>query len=287
MRIVSLLPSGTEIVYALGLGGHLVGVSHRCDYPADAASLPVVTARIPGSGCRPKGMTSPFELNMSRVTELQPDVVLTQNICDVCAISGGTVARALQQLAHAPRVIELNAASLDDVLANIIRIGNSCGAEDAARHLVDGIAKRVHKRVQERSARAREAPQVLCLEWLEPLRAAALWVPDLVRSAGGTPLLAQSGQRSSPIAESDLATCRPDIVIAMPCGLDLPTTRDTVARKRLDRLFPDSSLYVFDGRVPSRHGPRLADVVEGFSEIFTAAPGPWAGLLYQRIESPK
>src|SRR4051812_28811072 len=98
MRIVSLLPSGTEIVYALGLGGHLVGVSHRCDYPTDAASLPVVTARIPGSGCRPKGMMSPFELKMSRLTELQPDVVLTQNICDVCAISSDTVARALHHL---------------------------------------------------------------------------------------------------------------------------------------------------------------------------------------------
>jgi iron complex transport system substrate-binding protein len=280
MRIVSLLPSGTEILYALGLGGHLVGVSHRCDYPAGAERLPVVTARIPGSRCRPVGMTSPFELKMSRLTELQPDVVLTQNICDVCAISGDTVARALQQLTHAPRVIELNAASLDDVLANIIRIGTSCGAEDAARLLVDDISRRV----QGRSARPCEAPRVLCLEWLEPLRAAALWVPDLIRSAGGTPLLAQSGQRSSLITESDVATCRPDIVIAMPCGLDLPTTTNTVGRKRLDLLFPHSSLFAFDGRVPSRHGPRLADVVESFSEIFTAVSGQWAGLLYQRIE---
>jgi iron complex transport system substrate-binding protein len=281
MRIVSLLPSGTEIVYALGLGGYLVGVSHRCDYPTDAARLPVVTARIPGSGCRPKGVASPFELNIPRLTELQPDVVLTQNICDVCAISGDTVARALQQLTHAPSMIELNAASLDDVLANIMRVGNYCGANDAARHLVDSITKRVHKR----GTCGREAPRVLCLEWLEPLRAAALWVPDLVRLAGGTPLLGQSRQRSSPMTERDLATCRPDIMIAMPCGLDLPTTRNTVARKRLGLLFPDSSLFAFDGRVPSRHGPRLADVAESFAEIFTTAPGPWAGFLYERIES--
>jgi iron complex transport system substrate-binding protein len=278
VRVISLTPSGTEIVYALGLGDTLVGVSHACDYPGEVERVPRVTSRHDRSRVS-DGSTKPrFDLDVERVSMLRPTVVLTQNVCDVCTISGDTVGRALSVLDAPPRVVELQGNSTDDLLTSIRQIGTACGAEAVAETLVSSIRLRLTAAtVTEVSG---DRPRVLCLEWLTPFMVAGLWIPDLIAAAGGLPIGAASGVRSRRIAAADLAQTHPNIVIGMPCALDMTATITALRRVDVAALFPRTKIYAFDGRVPSRHGPRLADVQEAIAEIVRGQPGKWNGLLY-------
>lgn len=277
-RVISLTPSGTEIVCALGLGDRLVGVSHACDYPREIECLPRVTSRADRSRLV-NGSTKPrFDLDVDRISALRPSVVLTQNVCDVCTVSGETVGRALSSVEAPPRVVELQGRSMDDLLTSIRQIGSACGVDAVAETLVSAIGLRL---IATSTGACTEPPRVLCLEWLMPFMIAGLWIPDLVAAAGGVPIESVPGVRSRRIAAADLAQTHPDIVIGMPCALDMTASITALRRAEVRLLFPRSRIYVFDGRVPSRHGPRLADVQEAFAEIVRGQPGRWSGLLYR------
>lgn len=278
VRVISLTPSGTEIVHALGLGDILVGVSHACDYPGEVEQVPRVTSRHDRSRVSTGSVKPRFDLDLERISRLRPTVVVTQNVCDVCTVSGETVGRALAALDAPPRVVELQGSSTDDLLISIRQIGTACGAEAVAEALVASIRLRlVAATVTEVST---DPPRVLCLEWLTPFMVAGLWIPDLISAAGGLPIGAVPGVRSRRIAAVDLAQTHPTIVIGMPCALDMAATVTALRHAGVDALFPRSKIYAFDGRVPSRHGPRLADVQEAFAEIVRGQSGGWAGLLY-------
>jgi iron complex transport system substrate-binding protein len=280
-RVISLTPSGTEIVCALGLRDILVGVSHACDYPREIERLPRVTSRSDRSRVANGSIKPRFDLDVDRISGLRPTVVLTQNVCDVCTVSGETVGRALAALDAPPRVVELQGGSMDDLLTSIRQIGSACGVDAVAETLVSAIKLRLMATTV--TGACTDPPRVLCLEWLTPFMIAGLWIPDLIAAAGGVAIGAVQGVRSRRIAAADLAQTHPDIVIGMPCALDLTTTITALRHANVEALFPRSRIYAFDGRVPSRHGPRLADVQEAFAEIVREQSGKWSGLLYREI----
>jgi iron complex transport system substrate-binding protein len=209
---------------------------------------------------------------------LRPTLVLTQNVCDVCTASGETVGRALAALDAPPRVVELQGSSTDDLLISIRLIGTACGVETVAETLVSSIRLRLMAATVTKVST--DLPRVLCLEWLTPFMVAGLWIPNLIAAAGGLPIGAVPGGRSRRVAAADLAQTDPSIVIGMPCALDMTATITALRNAGVGALFPRSKIYAFDGRLPSRHGPRLADVQEAFAEIVRGQPGKWHGLLY-------
>ena len=283
VRVLSLAPSGTEIVYALGIGDHLVGVSHTCDYPDDVARLPKVTSRYDRSRRSNESLKPRFDLDVEQVSQLRPTVVITQNVCDVCTISGETVGAALEALDSPPLVLELRGSNIEDLLTSIARVGAACDADAAAAALAANLTSRF-ARVRD-SARPSQPPRVLSLEWLTPFMVAGLWVPDLISAAGGVPVVVPSKTGSRRFAAADLAEVHPDVVIGMPCALDMAATVRALRHTGVGALFPGSKIYAFDGRVPSRHGPRLADVQEAFAEIMEGKSGEWAGVLYSEVSA--
>ncbi len=299
MRICSLLPSATEIVFALGLGQDLVGVSHTCDFPAQAQGLPVLTQSLrnpangssatPVHGVSEEGATSGpvFALDGDLLRKLRPDLVLTQDICDVCAIGSNTVFEvAAKTLGYTPRFLTIRAAKLRDILCNIMDIGQAAGAEEEARGLVDSL----QKRIEEVRACAGANRRVLCVEWAKPLRAAGLWTAECIELAGGVHGLVEPGERSRRVLWEEVATFAPQVILIMPCGYDLARSGMELASLSAEPAWSSlpavqsGEVYVFDGRAPSRHGPRVVDVLEAFAEIVNPerfAPR-WRGSLYQQ-----
>jgi len=230
MRIVSLLPAATDIVVELGLGDHLVGRTHECDWPPEVvASVPVVTA----AGFDPDALSSReisqavggaahqgsslYTLEAELLAELRPDVVLTQDLCQVCAVSYGAVADSVRVLdGDGPRVVSLEPRSLPDVLACLKQVGDVLGVPRTAARRVDALAGRL-ERVQEQMA-GRGRPRVAAVEWLDPLWPAGHWVPEQIHTAGGEPLLAQPGEHTTPMEWSALREAEPDVIVLMPCG---------------------------------------------------------------------
>ena len=207
MRIVSFLPSATEIVYALGLGDQLAGVTHECDYPPEAKSKPVVVR----SAIDTKGLSSQqidesvslalkagqslYTVDESKLKEVAPDLILTQDLCQVCAPSGNEIKRVLQFLLNAPQIVYLTPACLEDIFDNIRQVGEATGRASEA----DDLVRRLRKRVQAVKDRARlisSRPRVFCMEWLSPPYTAGHWMPELVELAGGVDGLGQKGHDS-------------------------------------------------------------------------------------------
>lgn len=286
MRICSFLPSGTEIVYALGLGGSLYAVSHECDFPPEARDKPkVVRSKIDADGLSSgeiDRLVSELYARGERIYEVDervlrasaPDIVITQELCEVCAVSYEDVRHAAARLDAPPQVISLDPASVADVLADIRRLGALCDARDAA----DALAGRLQARVDAAIARAADAvsktgykPRVACIEWLDPLIAAGHWLPEMVNMAGGTDALALPGAPSRRIDTAELAAAAPDVLILMPCGMDtdraiaearalglgyIAEWRDLPAAVNGRVYAADASAYF------SRSGPRLVDALE-------------------------
>lgn len=195
VRVISLTPSGTEIVYELGIGDRLVGVSHACDYPGEVERVPRVTSRHDRSRVSSGSVKPRFDLDVEHISRLRPTVVVTQNVCDVCTISGDTVGRALATLDSPPLVVELQGGSTDDLLTSIRDVGTACGAEAVAETLVSSLRRRLAAATVTKVSA--DPPRVLCLEWLTPFMVAGLWIPDLMAAAGGVPVLAPPGVRSA------------------------------------------------------------------------------------------
>jgi iron complex transport system substrate-binding protein len=278
-RIVSLLPSATEIVCALGLGDQLVGVSHSCDYPAAVTHLPRLTRpRMSLDGMSGGGIDaavremlrehgSVYQLDVERIEALAPDLVLTQGICDVCAVPERQTVAALASVASRPTVLTLDAHDLKAILAGIRDVGRAVDAAPSADACVGEIERRI-ERVAARVA-GRPRPRVLALEWLDPPYAPGHWVPELVRLAGGDLIAGVARRPSYRMAWEDLRSTDPDLLLLMPCGFGLAETRREAERHRSElrrvaaRASAAGRAYALDASAYfSRSGPRVVDGLE-------------------------
>lgn len=287
-RIVSLLPSATEIVYALGLGERLVGVTHECDFPASAKNRPQLTASAlpPGSTSAEidrhvrKSLhqgSSLYVLDADLLERLAPDLIITQELCKVCAVSYEIVARAAKRLRGDPRIISLEPSSLEDVYANIGTVGSLTGVEDAARDVVAGLRRRAEQLARHVAGRART--RTLVLEWTDPPMSGGHWTPGLVELAGGEPLLSHPGKNSQVLEWDAIARADPDVILVAPCGYDLE--KSLVAVAELDtnsvwhelRAVREGRVITLDGNAyVNRPGPRLIDSAEIFASALFAEP---------------
>jgi iron complex transport system substrate-binding protein len=276
VRVVSLLPSATEIVYALGLGGDLVGVTFECDEPAAARQeKQVVVGGRDTSGMTPaqidgyvrdrlaKGEDL-YTLHADALARLRPELILTQDLCRVCALPSGHVTEALDYLGCTADVLSLDPYSLDEVLGTILAVGERTGVPDRAEGIVDGLRERLAQVAAAVAGRPR--PRVAVVEWVDPPFAAGHWIPDLVTAAGGEPVAALAGQRSAQISWARIAAASPDLVIVAPCGYHLAgaAAQALVAAAAL----PGVPVWAIDAdSLVVRPGPRLVDGVAAIAAI--------------------
>lgn len=278
MRIVSLIPSATEIVFALGLADELVGVTFECDFPPDPRSeRHVVVGGLDTHGLTPEGIDALvrekiaagedlYRLDEERFRSCDPTHVLTQDLCRVCALPAGEADAALQRLGCDAAVSTLDPHTLDEVLATIVDAGRMLGVEDRAVRLVDDLRTRIGD-VGQRVA-DRERPSVFVLEWSDPPLLSGHWVTDLVVAAGATPVLAEAGGRSVPTEWTTIAEHDPDIVVVAPCGFGLDGASEQ-AEAVLDRLPERAQVWAIDADgLVVRPGPRLVDGIEALATIF-------------------
>ena len=275
-RIVSFLPAATEITYALGAGGDLVGRSHECDYPPQVRLLPVVsTPALPLEGLSQKEIDravathlatgeSLYRVDEVLLDELHPDIVFTQDLCQVCAPSGNELGRALNEMSQPPQVLSLTPRNLAEIAENILAIGDATGRNEAARHLVEESRNRIDRIVAAVAGAPRRC--VTFLEWTEPLFCGGHWVPEMVTAAGGEDPLGQPGADSQRITWDDVAASEPEMLIVAPCGYGLKEAIE-VAR-RLPRI-TDAEVYAVDANAYfARPGPRVAEGVELLAHLF-------------------
>ncbi len=278
MRIVSLLPSATEIVFALGLEDELVGVTFECDFPPDPrTSRQVVVGGLDTHGLAPEAIDALvrekiaagddlYRLDEDRFRSCDPTHVLTQDLCRVCALPAGEADAALERLGCDADLSTLDPHTLAEVLATITDAGRSLGVEDRAAELVDRLQDRIQAVATQVAGRDR--PSVFVLEWSDPPFLSGHWVPDLVTAAGGTPVLAQAGGRSVPTDWTTITACDPDIVVVAPCGFGLDGAA-AQAEAVLDRLPERAQVWAIDADgVVVRPGPRLVDGIEALASIF-------------------
>lgn len=283
MRIVSLLPSATEIVCALGLGDQLVGVTHECDYPQAVQSLPRVTRTsipVDASSCEIDRLVSEqlkmtkalYQLDLPLLKELRPDVIVTQSLCDVCAVSPNEVQTALAQLSGAPRVVNLEPQSLDGLFEAIRQVASAVGvsADDTIRQLRGRV-----QAVAMRSAELSERPRVTLLEWLDPPFSCGHWNPELVRIAGGIEGFGKEGRPSRRLRWDEVSAWQPDVIVIACCGFtieracrDLAGTHAITGWQELPAV-RSGRVYVADGsHYFNRPGPRLVESLELLAHVF-------------------
>jgi len=285
IRIVSLLPSTTEIVCALGLEDALVGITHECDYPPSVVDKP----RLTSSRISHETMTSAeidhavrsnldghgsiYDLDEARLRELKPDLILTQELCEVCAVSYKTVERAARMFAAEVRVVSLEPNTIDDIFENIRMVGELTGRKSEADRVVGELSSRLD-RVRESTAQVDRRPRTLMLEWLEPAFAPGHWVPEQVEIAGGDHGFGRAGQRSVTTTAEEISAYAPEVIVLIPCGYykedilrqlpgaNLPTGwKDLPAVKRGEVWATDATSYF------SRPGPRVVEGVEILARI--------------------
>jgi iron complex transport system substrate-binding protein len=290
MRLVSLLPSATEIVYALGLGDDLVGVTFECDEPPSAR----IDKTVVVGGRDTRGMTPGeidayvrermragddlYTLHAGALAGLAPDLILTQDLCRVCALPSGQVSGALDHLGCQADVLSLDPYTLDEVFDTFLAVGARTGVPDRAEALVAGLRARLAAVAGAVADRPR--PRVAVVEWVDPPFTAGHWVPDLVRAAGGEPVAARPGARSVRTTWAELAGAAPDVVLVTPCGFHLDGAAEQ-ARAVVPR-FPGAAVWAVDADgLVVRPGPRLVDGVEAIAAILhpRAVPQPPAGAI--------
>jgi iron complex transport system substrate-binding protein len=292
MRIVSLLPSATEILFGIGAGDDVVGVTHECDFPAEAATRPHLTSSaLPVAGSSAEidrhvrrslhEGSSLYYLDAELLEELAPDLIVTQELCVVCAVSYDIVQRAVRRLRGDPRLISLEPSSLDDVFATIAYLGELTGNAMGANKLLTDLHARVH--ALRRITANRPRPRVLVLEWTDPPMSGGHWTPGLVELAGATPLLGNAGANSQVLTWEAIAQAEPDAIVVGPCGFDLERTNAAIAALRDNALWNglravrENRVYPIDGSAYlNRPGPRLVDTAEiiskAISDTTIAAP---------------
>jgi iron complex transport system substrate-binding protein len=288
MRIVSLVPSATEMLYALGLGPDLVAVTHECDYPADARELPKVTRDVLPTGLnaaeidaavkeRTLAGQSIYELDEDALNELAPDLIVTQALCSVCAVSYDDVRAIADELDSQPMVVSLDPHTVGEVLGDARTLAQATSRKDAAVDLIAEASARIDRiRVATRNVRR---PRVVALEWLDPPFVAGHWTPQLIAFAGGDDLLGFPGENSEERTWEELAAVSPDIVIVMPCGYDaeIAHREAEMHRDQLAALGAGEIVAVDASAYFSRPGPRIVDGLELLAhilhpELFPEAP---------------
>ena len=289
MRIVSLVPSATEMLFALGLGDDVVGVTHECDYPPQARDLPKVTRDVlpPGLSAaeidaavkeRTLAGESIYELDAEALHELEPDLIVTQTLCAVCAVSYDDVRAIAEEIDTQPMVISLDPHTVGEVLGDARTLAQATDTKDAAVDLVQEASARIDRiRLLTRGARR---PRVVALEWLDPPFAAGHWTPQLIEYAGGEDLLGFAGENSEERSWEEIAASQPDIVIVMPCGFDaeIAHREAEMHRDQLATLGAGEVVAVDAAAYFSRPGPRLIDGLELLAhilhpELVPEAPG--------------
>lgn len=277
MRIVSFLPSTTEIVCDLGLDHELVGVTIECNWPAGVQSgREIVVGTFANSSMSPgeidtivrqriaEGLDL-YSLDDEALRRCDPDLILSQDLCRVCAVASGDVEAAVERLNCDARVFQIDPQNLDDVMTSIMTIADAAGVGARGRAYVGSLRDRL--RLVEELVASRLRRRVFVLEWIDPPFGAGHWVPDVVRYAGGDAVLARPGQRSVVLTWEDIEGARPDVVIVAPCGFNLDQA-EIQARVVLEFLPPGSEVWAIDAdAVMVRPGPRLIDGVEAVAAI--------------------
>ncbi len=280
MRVASLLPSATEIVCALGAQSELVGVSHECDFPAGVRKLPVLTRTrktLPrASGAIDRAVRkiledalTVYEIDVEKLRGTKPELIVTQDLCDVCAVSLDDVRKALSELARADvEIVSLRPMRLADVWEDVRRVGRALGRAERGLTLAMELELRAAA-IGARSSRLSLRPSVLTIEWLDPVMIGGTWMPELVTLAGGAPLVTRPGDHAPTLSHDELARLDPHVVLIKPCGFDLARTAGELAQ--LPTLLPWSSwraveagrVFVADGNAFfNRSGPRLVESLE-------------------------
>lgn len=274
MRIVSLVPSATEMLFALGLGSDLIAVTHECDYPEAARELPKVTRDV-----LPPGLTaaqidaavkeltlageSIYELDAEMLHDLRPDLIVTQALCSVCAVSYEDVRAIAEEIETHPRVISLDPHTVGEVLGDARTLAQATDRKDAGVHLINDAAQRIDRvRVAVKDARRR--PRVVALEWLDPPFAAGHWTPQLIEYAGGEDVLGFPGEHSEQRTWDEVIASQPDIVVVMPCGYDaeIAHREAEMHREELAAVGAGEVVAVDAAAYFSRPGPRIVDGLE-------------------------
>jgi iron complex transport system substrate-binding protein len=278
MRIVSLVPHATELLFALGLGDQVVGVTHECDYPDAAQDLPQVTRDVLAAGMAPGEIDaavrariaageSIYELDDELVGELEPDLIVTQALCHVCAVSVDEVHALAQTLPGPPRVVSLDPTTYGETVGDVRTIAQATDAKDAALDLIARTARRAD--VVRLAVRGAPRPRVAALEWLDPVFVAGHWTPQLIEMAGGEDVLGFAGEPSRQATWEEVAAAQPEVVIVMPCGYD--AARALVEAEDfgepLRALGADHVVAVNASAYFSRPGPRLIDGLELLAHI--------------------
>jgi iron complex transport system substrate-binding protein len=299
VRIVSLVPHATELLYALGLGDDVVAVTHECDYPPEAVLKPHVTRdRLP-SGLsaseidaavreRTAAGEAIYELDHEAIRELQPDLIVTQALCPVCAVSVEEVEELAKELQSCPRVLALDPTTLGETMGDIRTLAQATGARDAALELVARQRARIDA-VKLAVRKAPSRPTVAALEWLDPVFAAGHWTPQLIELAGGLDVLGFPGEHSMQTDWATVAAAQPDVVVCMPCGYDAPRAHleAELFGHELARLGAGRVVAVDASATFSRPGPRLVDALELLAHLLHPELVPDPGLPVLDVELPR
>ncbi|HEX5422335.1 MAG TPA: cobalamin-binding protein [Candidatus Acidoferrales bacterium] len=294
MRILSLLPSATEIVYALGLGDELVGVSHECDYPDEARTKPIVSTSHLSTTLRSEEIHSVvsehqhsshslYEIDDELLKQIDPDVILTQELCTVCAIPVAQVRDAARILNGTRCIVSLEPTNLGQILENISAVAEVTDRQAEAQALVQSLERRI-QRVATATSAVTTRPRVFCMEWMEPLLAAGHWIPEMVRLAGGTDCFGHQGRHSAPVPWTQLIDAAPELIVIMPCGYKIGRTLGEVDRLASMAHWIDlpavreGHVYVVDSPAYfSRPGPRVVTGLEILAHIIQ--PKLFSGLI--------
>ncbi len=284
-RVVSLIASSTEIVWALGCADWLVGVSHECDHPPEVASLPRCTEAKIDAGASAaeidrqvkdacKDALSVYRVDAKLLDELAPDVIVTQDQCEVCAVSLRDVEAAVCELVSSrPAIVTCKPDALEDVWNDIARIAEGLGVPERGVETIARLKGRMAE-IEERAAALTDRPRIACIEWQDPLMAAGNWMPELVAMAGGENIFGEAGKHSPWMEWEELRGADPDVIAVIPCGFDIPRTRSEMApllaKPGWDGLAAVKAGRVFlaDGnRFFNRPGPRLVESLEMLAEL--------------------
>jgi len=289
MRIVSLVPSATELLFALGVGDEVTAVTHECDHPAAARELPRITRDVIGPGLEAREIDravreltaegrSIYELDEAALQRLQPDLIVTQALCAVCAVSHDDVQAVAERLESRPRVLSLDPSTLGEVLGDVRTLAEATDARDAGVALVQDAATRIDR--VRLAVRAAEPVRVAALEWLDPVFTAGHWTPQMIELAGGIDLLGMPGEPSEQRSWDEVRAFEPEVVVVMPCGYDADRSRDEAYEfgDELESLGARRVVAVDASAHFSRPGPRLIEGLETLAHVLhpdrlPAAPG--------------
>jgi iron complex transport system substrate-binding protein len=298
MRIASLVPSATEALFRLGLGDQVVAVTHECDHPAEALGLPRLTRSVIPAGLEPGEVDARvreltgrgdalYELDEPALARLAPDLIVTQALCAVCAVSYDDVCAVAERLDSRPDVISLDPGTLDEMLGDLVRLGEAAGARERGGALVVELQARLD-RVRDAVAGA-PRPRVLALEWLDPPYTGGHWVPEMIALAGGRSAAGEPGRDSRAASWAELEAAGPEVVVVMPCGLyvEEATEQALARRERLESLGAERIYAVDAASSFSRPGPRLVEGVELLAHLLHANRLPPPGGLGWRELTPE